>query len=156
MRGAPIRVRDHHARSKLRTRWRPTSPFSPRHFGPIDSEALPLPTHDRVSLDQVQGSSPRGPDSRKHHPEQSIVPLQSRNSLPPLKHSKLLAKDQVLQRQIAALSDSCPNQNSKPSHYLDHGSQSGGNRLNNQRPSSRCNFGEPQLRTRQISPTPAG
>src|SRR5215472_4269699 len=100
--------------------------FPPRNPRPIDSEVLPLPTDDGVRVDQVQGTSPRGPDSRKHHPEQSIFPPQSRNSLPPLQHCQLLAKGKVLKRQIAALSDSCPNQNSKPSHYLDHGSQSGG------------------------------
>jgi hypothetical protein len=39
--------------------------------------------------------------------------------------ARLLAKDEVLQRQIAALSNCCPYQNSEPSQYFDHGSKSG-------------------------------
>src|SRR5215469_3495922 len=89
----------------------------------MDSEALPLPTPDRVGLDQVQGSSPRGPDSRKHHPEPSIFPPHSRNSLPPLQHSTLLGNGQVLQRPIAP---SRTASESWPSQDLDQGSQSGG------------------------------
>src|SRR5215831_6270359 len=92
--GLATAIRWVNARSSELAGGRP-SPFSRRHSGPIDSEALPLPTHDRVSLDQVQASSPRGPDSSKHHPELSIFPPQARNSHPPLKHSKLLANGSV-------------------------------------------------------------
>src|SRR5216684_1281549 len=44
--------------------------LSVRNPGPIGSEALPLPIHNRVRIHHVQGPSPRSPDSRKHRPEQ--------------------------------------------------------------------------------------
>jgi hypothetical protein len=50
------------------------------------------------SLDQVQDLLPMGPDSRKHHPKQSVFPLQSQDSFPSLKYSQLLPLSQVLQR----------------------------------------------------------
>jgi hypothetical protein len=134
-RGAPKRVRGRHLPdqgsdfgTELWSTW--TSPL--RSPGPIDSEALPLPADDRIPVHQVQGLSPRGPDSGKHDPKQSVAPLQSGNSLPSLEHSQLLSQSQVPQCQVTALSKSCPNQNSQPAQCLDHGLGCGGNRLNNQ------------------------
>ncbi len=59
-----------------------------------------------------------------------------------LQHSQLLPQSQILKGQVTALSKSCHNQNSQPSHCLDHGLECGGNRLNNRWLSSRWSFGE--------------
>src|SRR5580700_2472844 len=125
-------------------RLRPTPRVPPRNPGPINAEAHSLPTDDRVAVHQVQGLSPRGPDSGKNDPKQSVFPLQSRHSLPSLEHSQLLSQSQVFQGQVTALSKGCPNQNSQPSQSLDHGLECGGNRLNNQYLSSLWSFGEAQ------------
>jgi hypothetical protein len=129
----------------------PTPTFPPRNPGPINAEAHSLPTDDRVAVHQVQGLSPRGPDSGKNDPKQSVFPLQSRHSLPSLEHSQLLSQSQVLQGQGTALSKSCPNQNSQPSQSLDHGLECGGSRLDNQYLSSMWSFGEPHATDRILS-----
>ena len=67
-----------------------------------DLSQMPFSQHNYM----IQAVTPDGSNQPLH-----VGPLPW-NSLPPLKHSKLLAKGLVLQRQIAALSDSCPNQNS--------------------------------------------
>ena len=128
-----------------------TAPLSPGNPGPEKAETLPLPAHDRVTVNEVQGLSPMGPDPREHHPKHSVFLLESWDSFPPLQHSQLLSQSQVLQRQLPPLSKSCKNQYSQPSQCLDHGSECGGKAPNNQSLSSRRSFGE-RVVVEQINP----
>ncbi len=111
-------------------------------LAPINPQAFPLPAHDRVTVNPVQGLSPRGPDSGKHHPKPSVALLQSGNSIPSLQHSQLLSQSQILQGQVTAFSTSRNYENGQPSQCLDPGLECGGNDLNNQRISSRWSFGD--------------
>src|SRR5947208_1889350 len=98
----------------------------------IDSDALSPPTDHRISVNHVQGLSPRGPDSGMLQPKHPVALLQPRDSLPSLQHCQLLPQSQILKGQVTALLKSCHNQNSQPSHRLKHGLECGGDRLNNQ------------------------
>ena len=97
-RGTPIRIGSRHLLdqgSNFHAYFRSACTSPPRNPGPIDPEAFALPSNHCVSLDQVQGLSPMGPDPREDHPKQAVFPAESRDSLLPSQHSQLLSQSQV-------------------------------------------------------------
>ncbi len=68
---------------------------------PISSETLAVPLHDGGRLDDDKGSVPTMPEAAQAHPDEPVtVPEQWPPGLP-LEHHQLVAKCDVLKREIA-------------------------------------------------------
>jgi hypothetical protein len=61
-----------------------------------------MPAHDRIRLNDMQHVSPPRPESRYKQPEEPIPIAQLRPGTGLLEHGDLLAKHQVLEREIPA------------------------------------------------------
>jgi hypothetical protein len=74
----------------------------PREPSPIRSESRTVSSHNRLRLDKSQCLLPTTPEPTQYHPEESVGASKLRVRMFLHQNSELLAKRQILQKQVAA------------------------------------------------------
>ena len=107
--GSPEPVLGRHAvdegddvRRETRFAWTARAGFPP----PEQSESFPVPSQDRLGLDQEQGMAPLGKESREQHEQASLVGAKGRAFDSARGDDELLSKKRVLGDQLGRASGS--------------------------------------------------
>jgi hypothetical protein len=105
-RRTPGRVLGHHAENESAHFWADAlstrTSTVPREPGPIRLESGTVPSHHGLRLDKNQCLLPTTPEPTQYHPEESVGISKLRVRMFLLQDRKLLAKRQILQKQVAA------------------------------------------------------
>ena len=76
------------------------APGSARAKTPVESKPAPVPTHDRLRLDDEDRALPSPPERRQSYPEQPVAARQMWAWTLPLEHRELLSQGKDLQAKV--------------------------------------------------------